>query len=77
MPERPEPRNLQCEPRYPGLHTVCLSIRFPDWTIHRKSKRCPVEEAHLIAECGEFQDASVRRKLSQARRRNQRQGQKV
>jgi hypothetical protein len=55
MKPRPEPTNLQTEPRYPGLHMCCFSIRFPEWTIHRKSKRCQIEEAHLIENCGEFQ----------------------
>jgi hypothetical protein len=49
---------------------VCFSIRFPDMTGHRKSKRCPIEEPHLIKDCGEFQDGSVRRKLSEAGRKH-------
>lgn len=52
---RREPTDLQCEPSYPGLHTVLISLRDPDLTAHRPSKRCPIEEPHLIAKCGEFQ----------------------
>lgn len=53
--QRPEPTDLQCEPPYPGLHTVLLFMRDPEWTAHTRSKRCPIEEPHLISECGEFQ----------------------
>src|ERR1700683_5354287 len=53
--KREEPRNLQAEPPYPGLHTACMSIRFPEWTSHRRSKRCPIEEPHKVEDCGEFQ----------------------
>jgi len=49
------PRNLQVEPPYPGLNTVCFSIRYPDWTIHRKSSRCGKDWPHKIDECGEFE----------------------
>ena len=51
---RRQPAECQHEPPYPGLHTVLFSIRDPDWTAHRKSKRCPQEGPHLIAKCGEF-----------------------
>lgn len=50
------------EPAYPGLHTCLISIRDPDWTAHRPSKRCSIEEPHLIAKCGEFELPSVTQK---------------
>lgn len=54
--KRREPTDMQSgEPAYPGLHTCLISIRDPDWTAHRPSKRCPIEEPHLIAKCGEFE----------------------
>ncbi len=52
--KRREPTDCQHEPHYPGLHTVLLSIRDPEWPVHTPSKRCPIEEPHLITRCGEF-----------------------
>jgi hypothetical protein len=53
--KRRAPRDCQHEPPYPGLHTVLISMRDPDMTAHSPSKRCPIEEPHQIAKCGEFQ----------------------
>lgn len=50
-----EPTDLEHEPDYPGLHTMLISIRDPEWTAHTASKRCPIEEPHMITKCGEFQ----------------------
>lgn len=54
MRKRREPTDLQHEPAYPGLHTVLISIRDPEWTAHTPSKRCPIEEVHKISQCAEF-----------------------
>lgn len=53
---REAPKNLHAEPPYPGLETVCFSIRSPDWTCHMKSLRCEKDWPHELGECGEWQD---------------------
>lgn len=53
---REAPINLSAEPSYPGLDTVCFSIRFPDWTIHMRTERCPKDWPHKISECGEWNE---------------------
>jgi hypothetical protein len=53
---RQTPTNLQAEPPYPGLETVCFSLRFPDWTVHLKTALCEKDWPHEIAECGEWKD---------------------
>ena len=62
MSERPRQTNCQQEPSYPDHETVVFSIRFPDLTAHSKSSRCPIEEPHLISECGEVALAALERK---------------
>lgn len=37
------------EPNYPG--TVLVTA---DWCCHHSTDRCPTQEPHLIAQCGEF-----------------------
>lgn len=54
MGQRHEPTDTQCEPAFPGLHTVMISFKEPDWCLHKPSKRCAIEEPHLIKKCGEF-----------------------
>ena len=51
---RETPRNLQAEPAYPGFDTVCMSIRYPDWTIHCKTALCDKDFPHLTHQCGEW-----------------------
>jgi hypothetical protein len=53
LSQRPEPRDLQAEPPYPGLERemVCFSIRFPEWTIHSYFDVCPIQEPHKIEDC--------------------------
>jgi hypothetical protein len=51
---RPRQTNCQQEPSYPEHETVVFSLRFPDLTVHSKSKRCKIGEPHEIAICGEF-----------------------
>lgn len=48
------PKNLDCEPAYPGFETVMLSLRNPDLTAHLKHQDCEIEEPHYIASCGIF-----------------------
>jgi hypothetical protein len=52
--ERDAPTNCQQEPSYPGAETVVFSIRFPELTCHRPTKRCQIEAPHAIAECDEW-----------------------
>lgn len=52
---RPTPRNLTCEPPYPGAeHVVMLSLKCPDLTMHRSHPDCGRSDGHLVAECGVF-----------------------
>lgn len=54
--KRDVPINLQSKPTYPGLNCVVFSIRYPDWTAHIATERCPIEYPHLISKCAEFID---------------------
>ena len=52
---RETPRDCRHEPPYPGLHTVLFTDHGGSSTVmHKPSQRCPVEEPHLMATCGEF-----------------------
>lgn len=62
MTPRESPKNCQTEPAYPNHATVAFSIRAPEFTVHRASERCGIEEPHEIARCGEFVAEPARRK---------------
>jgi hypothetical protein len=52
--ERRAPYNCRHEPHYPSHETVTFSIAYPDMTCHHAHLECPIEEPHMMAECGRF-----------------------
>jgi hypothetical protein len=54
--KRLAPTSLAAEPSYPGLEreTICLSIRFPDWTTHLWHPECQRDDPHRVNDCGRF-----------------------
>lgn len=51
MIERPKQRNCQQEPPYPGADTIIMSIRDPEWVLHKRCDECPCEYPHLWDRC--------------------------
>jgi hypothetical protein len=51
--ERDVPTNCQQEPGYPGVETVCCSLRAPNTLCHAPTSRCAIQEPHAWADCAE------------------------
>ena len=52
--DRPPPRDIKHEPPYPDHATVLFCLDAPNWTAHRVTIFCAIEEPHPIAVCREW-----------------------
>lgn len=52
--DRPKQTDCRYEPAFPAHETVVFAMSAPNLCIHLASRRCSIEEPHLISNCLEF-----------------------